>query len=64
MTAYDYWNNVFGEIPQNDAEKLAVAMMSDYGRVVWNEAIDEAIDELDGYENTEYYQLKIKELKK
>jgi hypothetical protein len=29
-TAREYWKEKFGEYPQNDAEKLAVAMMAEY----------------------------------
>ena len=30
MTAKEYWMERFGEYPQSDADKLAVAMMQDY----------------------------------
>ena len=29
-TAKEYWKDKFGEYPQNDSEKLAVTMMSEY----------------------------------
>jgi hypothetical protein len=40
-TAKEYWNEKFGEYPQNDTEKLAVAMMQEYAQeAVKNNAAD------------------------
>ena len=33
-TAAEFWEERFGESPQNDAEKLAVAMMTEYADYV------------------------------
>ena len=33
-TAAEFWKERFGESPQNDAEKLAVAMMTEYADYV------------------------------
>ena len=30
ISAKEYWKEKFGEYPQNDSEKLAVAMMQEY----------------------------------
>jgi hypothetical protein len=30
MNAKEFWKEIFGEYPQNDSDKLAVAMMSEY----------------------------------
>jgi hypothetical protein len=43
-SAYEYWTSKFGETPKRDSEKLAVAMMAEYGREMWNQAIDEAVE--------------------
>jgi len=32
MSAREYWKSRFDEYPQNDAEKLAAAMMAEYAR--------------------------------
>ena len=34
LTAKEYWKSKFDEPPQNDADKLAVAMMADYAEYV------------------------------
>jgi hypothetical protein len=44
MNAKDYWFQRFGEYPQNDSDKLAVAMMAEFGIVMWNAAIIEAAE--------------------
>jgi predicted regulator of amino acid metabolism with ACT domain len=36
-TAKEYWKEKFEEYPQNDAEKLAVTMMAEYGKYVTEE---------------------------
>ena len=35
-TAAEYWRSRFGEEPRTDAEKLAVAMMTEYADYVCN----------------------------
>lgn len=32
MTAKEYWKEKFGEYPQTDSDKLAVAMMQEYSQ--------------------------------
>jgi len=43
-SAYEYWIERFGEPPQNVGERLAVAMMAEYGREMWNQAIDDVAE--------------------
>ena len=43
-SAYEYWTSKFGEPPTNDSERLAVAMMSEYGREMWNQALQYMAD--------------------
>jgi len=43
-SAYEYWIERFGEPPTNDSERLAVAMMSEYGREMWNQALQYLAD--------------------
>jgi hypothetical protein len=42
MKATDYWKQRFGEEPKSTTDKLACAMMSEYGREQWNDALDAA----------------------
>jgi hypothetical protein len=39
-TAYEFWIERYGETPEYDSEKLAVAMMAEYGIEMWNAALD------------------------
>ena len=48
MTAFDFWTKRFGKEPKKDSEKLSVAMMAEYGKSQWNEAIDACISKLSG----------------
>jgi len=43
-SAYEYWTSKFGEPPQNVGERLAVAMMAEYGREMWNQALQYLAD--------------------
>jgi hypothetical protein len=43
-SAYEYWIERFGEPPQNVGERLAVAMMAEYGREMWNQALQYLAD--------------------
>uniref|UniRef100_A0A6H2A6I7 Uncharacterized protein n=1 Tax=viral metagenome TaxID=1070528 RepID=A0A6H2A6I7_9ZZZZ len=44
MTAAEFWEERFKESPQNDAEKLAVAMMTEYADYVYAKFIKETMD--------------------
>ena len=62
-SAYEYWTSKFGEPPQNDNEKLAVAMMAEYGREMYNQAIEDCIGEKltsDGHKRLVNVFLKLK----
>jgi len=43
-SAYEYWIEKFGETPKRDSEKLAVAMMAEYGREMYNQALQYMAD--------------------
>ena len=43
-SAYEYWIERFGEIPKRDSERLACAFAAEYGREMWNQAIDDAVE--------------------
>jgi hypothetical protein len=68
-TAYEFWIERYGETPEYDSEKLAVAMMSEYGRDQWNAALDAAAEITDDHyidedENIYVSQSEILKLKK
>jgi hypothetical protein len=44
-SAYEYWTSKFGETPKRDSEKLAVAMMSEYGKEMYNQALQDLADD-------------------
>ena len=65
MTANDYWKQEWGEEPQTDSDKLAVAMMDEYGKQQYNQAINDAVNlYIDTDVEEEYYPWKLEKLKK
>lgn len=46
MTAKEYWKDQFDELPKNDADKLAVAMMAEYAEEAWDAAREDEDSDL------------------